>query len=162
MLRAQYQERGNRSRAESDRSAMELCSLFRGAALHCQATAPTWTDAIALALMGAHSKEAPMDEINKPFLDLSTERIWPTPEVSQVFGDSIVRITDERVARLLLLLYELDESIAGLEELPKSELSELISSAILACGFVDPIEERYAISAVLEAIEVHDSMPERS
>ena len=99
-----------------------------------------------------------MDEINKPFLDLSTEPIWPTPEVSQVFADSIVHITDERVARLLLLLYELDESM----ELPKSELSELISSAILACGFVDPIEERYAIAAVLEAIEVHDSMPESS
>ena len=103
-----------------------------------------------------------MDEINKPFLDLSTEHIWPTPEVSRVFADSIVRVTDERVARLLLMLHELDESVAGLEELPKTELSELISSAIQACGFVDPIEERYAIAAVLEAIEVHDSMTESS
>jgi len=103
-----------------------------------------------------------MDEINKPFLDLSTEHIWPTPEVSQVFADLKVRVTDERVARLLLMLHELDESVAGLEELPKTELSELISSAIQACGFVDPIEERYAIAAVLEAIEVHDSMTESS
>ena len=103
-----------------------------------------------------------MDEINKPFLDLSTEHIWPTPEVSQVFADLKVRVTDERVARLLLMLHELDESVAGLEELPKSELSELISSAILACGFVDPIEERYAIAAVLEAIEMNHSMPESS
>jgi len=103
-----------------------------------------------------------MDKINKPFLDPSTKRMWPTPEVSQVFADSKVRITDERVARLLLMLHELDESVAGLEELPKSELSELISSAIQACGFVDPIEERYAIAAVLEAIEVHDSMTESS
>ena len=103
-----------------------------------------------------------MDKINKLFLDPSTERMWPTPDVNKAFADLKVRITDERVARLLLLLYELDESMAGLEELPKSELSELISSAILACGFVDPIEERYAIAAVLEAIEVHDSMPESS
>ena len=103
-----------------------------------------------------------MDKINKPFLDPSTKRMWPTPEVSQVFADSKVRITDERVARLLLMLHELDESVAGLEELPKTELSELISSAIQACGFVDPIEERYAIAAVLEAIEVHDSMTESS
>ena len=103
-----------------------------------------------------------MDEINKPFLDLSTEHIWPTPEVSQVFADLKVRVTDERVARLLLMLHELDESVAGLEELPKTELSELISSSIQACGFVDPIEERYAIAAVLEAIGVNDSMPERS
>ena len=101
-----------------------------------------------------------MDEINKPFLNLSTEHIWPTPEVSQVFADLKVRVTDERVARLLLMLHELDESVAGLEELPKTELSELISSAIQACGFVDPIEERYAIAAVLEAIERNDSMPE--
>jgi hypothetical protein len=32
--------------------------------------------------------------------------------------------------------------------------------AFLACGFVDPIEARYAIAAVLEVIEMHDSMPE--
>jgi hypothetical protein len=112
--------------------------------------------------MRAQSKEAPMDKINKLFLDPSTERVWPTPEVNQAFADLKVRITDERVARLLLLLYELDESVAGLEELPKTELSELISSAILACGFVDPIEERYAIAAVLDAIEMHNSMPESS
>ena len=96
----------------------------------------------------------------KPFLDTSTEHRWPTLEVNQAFADSTVRITDERVARLLLMLYELDESVAELEELPKAELSKLISSAILACGFVDPIEERYAIAAVLEAIEAHDSTPE--
>jgi len=103
-----------------------------------------------------------MDKINKLFPYPSIKRMWPTPEANQAFADLRVRITDERVARLLLMLYELDESVARLEELPKTELSELISSAILACGFVDPIEERYAIAAVLEAIEVHDSMPELS
>ena len=96
----------------------------------------------------------------KPFLDRSTEHIWPNPEVNQAFADSKVQITDQRVARLLLMLYELDESVAELEEVPKAELSELISSAIQACGFVDPIEERYAIAAVLDAIEAHDSTPE--
>jgi hypothetical protein len=104
-----------------------------------------------------------MDKINKLFPDPSTEHIWPAPEVNQAFADSRVRITDERVARLLVILHELDESVAGLEELPpKTELTELISSAILSCGFVDPIGERYAIAAVLEAIEMHDSMPESS
>jgi len=103
-----------------------------------------------------------MDKIDELFLDPSTERMWPTPEVNKAFADLKVRITDERVARLLLILYELDESVAELEELPKAELSELISSAILACGFVDPIDERYAIAAILEAIEVNDSMPESS
>ncbi len=103
-----------------------------------------------------------MDKINKLFLDPSTKRMWPTPEVNPALADLKVRVTDERVARLLLMLHELDESMAGLEELPKTELSELISSAIQACGFVDPIEERYAIAAVLEAIEMNDSMPEIS
>ena len=103
-----------------------------------------------------------MDKINKLFPDPSTERMWPSPEVNQAFADSKVRITDERVARLLLILHEIDESVAGLEELPKTELTELISSAILACGFVDPIEERYAIAAVLEVIEMNDSMLESS
>jgi len=103
-----------------------------------------------------------MDKLNKLFLDPS-EHVWPTSEINPACANSKVRITDERVARLLLLLCELDESVAELEELPpKPELSELISSAILACGFVDPIEERYAIAAVLEAIEVNGSMPESS
>ncbi len=52
--------------------------------------------------------------------------------------------------------------MAGLEALPKAELSALVSSAILACGFVDPIEARYAIATVLETIEVQDSIPESS
>ena len=103
-----------------------------------------------------------MDKINKLFLDPSTERMWPTPEVNPAFADLRVRITDERVARLLLVLHELDESVAGLEALPKAELSALVSSAILACGFVDPIEARYAIATVLETIEMQDSMPESS
>src|SRR3981189_3097779 len=103
-----------------------------------------------------------MDKINKLFLDPSTERMWPTPEVNKAFADLKLRITDERGARLLLLLHELDESMAGLEELPKTELRELISSAILSCGFVDPIEERYAIRSVWQGVEVIDSMPESS
>jgi hypothetical protein len=142
-------------------SAMEFCSLFHSAALP-GGDNPNMDSEITAAFIRAQNREAPMDKINKPFLDPSTERMWPTHEVNKAFADLKVRITDERVARLLLLLYELDESVAGLEELPKTELSELISSAILACGFVDPIEERYAISAVLEAIEMHDSMPQSS
>ncbi|MGD0793934.1 MAG: hypothetical protein ABR920_19380 [Terriglobales bacterium] len=103
-----------------------------------------------------------MDKINKLFLDFSTEPMWPTPEFNQTCSDSKVRIADQRVARLLLVLQELDESVAGLEELPKTELSELVSSAVLACGFVDPIEARYAIAAVLEAIEIPNLMSESS
>jgi hypothetical protein len=100
-----------------------------------------------------------MDKINRLSPDPSTENMWLNPEAET---NSKVHIADKRVGRLLLVLHELDRSVAGLEELPKTELSELVSGAILACGFVDPIEARYAIAAVLEVIEMHDSMPESS
>ncbi len=103
-----------------------------------------------------------MDNTNKLFLYPSTEHGWANPEFNEPCSDLKVRIADKRVARLLLVLHELDESVAGLEALPKAELSALVSSAILACGFVDPIEARYAIATVLETIEMQDSMPESS
>lgn len=63
-------------------------------------------------------------------------------------------VPDIRVARLLLVLSELEACMAGLQDLPDPDLTELVSSAILACGFTDPGEIRYAIAEVLEAIEV--------
>jgi hypothetical protein len=67
--------------------------------------------------------------------------------------DPGICITDKRVARLLLVLQELDQSVAGLEHVPRHDLVSLISSAIQACGFADPEDARYAIAAVLQAIE---------
>jgi hypothetical protein len=67
---------------------------------------------------------------------------------------------DRRVAQLLVLLQQLDESAEGLEALPKPELSEIVSSAIRVCGFVDPIEARDVIATVLEALEIQDPIPE--
>ncbi len=40
------------------------------------------------------------------------------------------------------LLQQLNESAEGLEALPEPELSEIVSSAIRVCGFIDPIEVR--------------------
>ena len=97
-----------------------------------------------------------MDKINELFLCPFAQYTWRNPELGRTSSHSGVHIADERVARLLTMLHELDESVAGLEELPNDELSELVCSAITACGFVDPIEARYAIAAVLEAIEMHD------
>jgi hypothetical protein len=96
-----------------------------------------------------------MEKMNKPFPDRSAEYTWPNLEDSQ---NRKIHIADKRVAQLLLVLHELDESVAGLEDLPKAELSELVSKAILACGFVGPIDARYAIAAVLETIESGDSV----
>ena len=68
-------------------------------------------------------------------------------------ADSHVPIHDIRVARLLVVLTELDVRLAGLESLPKEELSELVSSATLACGFANVIEAHNVIAAILETID---------
>jgi hypothetical protein len=66
------------------------------------------------------------------------------------------------VAQLLVLLRELNESAEGLERLPEPELSEIVSSAIRVCGFVDPIEARDVIAIVLDAIKMQDPIPEEA
>jgi len=103
-----------------------------------------------------------MDKVDALFLHSSVEHMGLNRAFGKTCSDSDMQIHDKRVAQLVVLLQQLDESAEGLEELPAPELSEIVSSAIRMCGFVDPIEERYAIAAVLEAIEVHDSMTESS
>ena len=96
-----------------------------------------------------------MDKVDPRFPGASECR-WLTPEL-RAHPDSNVCIADQRVARLLLVLSELDECVAGLEGLPKDDLSNLVSSAIQACGFENPVEAQYAIATVLRAIEVPGS-----
>jgi hypothetical protein len=113
------------------------------------------------ALTRAQVKKASMDK-RKQFLDLSTRHISPAPEFNTTHSDAKFHIADKKVARLLLVLHELDRSVAGLEDIPQSELRDLVSSAILACGFLDGMEARDAIAAVLETIESRDPTPESS
>jgi len=68
-------------------------------------------------------------------------------------GDTSGSVKDCRVAQLLLVLSKINESVAGLGSLPEAELSELVSGAIVACGFTDPLEVRSAVATVLCAIE---------
>ena len=101
-----------------------------------------------------------MDKL-KLLPDPVTERILPASEYT-IYSDSKIHIADTKVARLLLVLHEIDQAVAGLEALPQTELTELVSSAIISCGFVDGTEARCAIVAVLEAIERHDPIPQSS
>ena len=103
-----------------------------------------------------------MDEVSTPFLDSSVEHMCPNRAFDETLSDSDLDIHDKRVARLLVLLRQLDESAGGLEALPEPELSEIVSSAIRVCGFVDPIEARDAIAIVLDAIEMQDPFLERA
>lgn len=103
-----------------------------------------------------------MDKVNALFLDPSVEHMGPNHAFCKTCSDSDMQIQDQRVAQLLVLLRLLDESVEGLERLPEPELSEIISSAIRVCGFVDPIEARDVIAIVLHAIEIQDPIPERA
>jgi hypothetical protein len=100
-----------------------------------------------------------MYRITKPISYPSREPSWTTSRLDRSAPDPMVNITDERIFKLLTVLQELDQSVAGLEEVPSDELSELVSNAIRACGFLEPGEAQYAIAAVLETIEAPGSMP---
>lgn len=103
-----------------------------------------------------------MDKVNTLFLHSSVEHMCPNRAFDETFSDSGLHRQDKRVAQLLVLLQELDKSAEGLEALPEPELSEIVSSAIRVCGFVDPIEVRNVIATVLDAIEMQDPFLERA
>ncbi len=135
--------------------------LIHGRDFAVQATNPTSTDIVTAALLRRAKKKAPMDKRERS-LDPLTTHLLRTRECHKTRPDSKVQIADPRMARLLLVLHEIDEAVAGLEELPQPELIQLVSSAILACGFVDGTDARKAIVAVLESIEGRDAAPECS
>jgi hypothetical protein len=97
-----------------------------------------------------------MDKANKFILDAPAVHTWSSSAFSTACSDPDLHIQDQRVSQLLVLLQQIDESAGGLEALPKRELSEIVSSAIRVCGFVDPIEARDVIATVLDAIGVQD------
>ncbi len=105
-----------------------------------------------------------MNKLDEEFLHSFAEPTCPDPAFGKTVSDpgshiKDFHIEDQRVARLLVLLQQLDESAGGLEALPEPELSEVVSSAIRLCGFVDPIEARDVIATVLDAIEMQDPIP---
>ena len=67
---------------------------------------------------------------------------------------------NQRVAQFLMLLQQLDESAGGLGTLAAPEVSEIVSSALGVCGFVDPNETREVIATVLEVLEKQRASPE--
>src|SRR5271168_463591 len=110
--------------------------------------------------MGAE-KQAPMDEI-KRFYDILNLNIFSAPDCRTSRSDSNLHIADKRMASLLLVLHEIDRAVAGIGDLPQADLIELVSGAILACGFADGTEARLAVTAVLEAIDKHGPKPQNS
>jgi hypothetical protein len=101
-----------------------------------------------------------MNNANKLFLGSSVIDMRPNSAFGETYSDVDVHIQDKKVAQLLLLLQQLDESAAGLGALPKHELNEILTSAIRVCGFVDPLEAQVVMATVFEAIEERGPAPE--
>jgi hypothetical protein len=111
------------------------------------------------ARFAAGTEEKPVDKGNKIFSYSRPKHVFSASELYESRSDLALQISDARVVRLLLVLHELDEAVDGLEYLLQVDLSNLISSAVLACGFVSPAEAQYAIAAVLRVIQGHEPIP---
>jgi len=98
-----------------------------------------------------------MDKLNDVFLHSCVQHICANQPFDKACAD--FHVNDKRVARLLVVLKQLHESAEGLEALPEPKLSEIVSSAIRLCGFVDPVEARYVMAIFLDAIENGISNP---
>ena len=103
-----------------------------------------------------------MAKVNALFLHSSVEHMGPNHAFGKTCSDSDLRSQDQRVAHLLVRLRQFDECAQGLERLTEPELSEIVSSAIRVCRFVDPIGARDVIAIVLDAIEIQDPVSVRA
>jgi hypothetical protein len=95
------------------------------------------------------------------FLTFPVEQICSDRALGKACSTSSRQIRDKRLAHLLVVLRQLNESIPGLEGLPETEVSEIVSAALRVCGYVEPMEELEVIAAVLDALETQDPIPER-
>jgi hypothetical protein len=101
-----------------------------------------------------------MDKLDALLLYFAVEHMCAGQAFDKTCAD--LHVDDKRVAWLLVLVKQLDESAAGLEMLHEPELNEIVSSAIRVCGFVDPIEARDVIAIVLDAIEMQAPIREEA
>jgi len=93
-----------------------------------------------------------MDQAGKPFFPSYTERTRLRNDFGKACSDSSLYLKDKRVAQLVLLLRLLHQDVRGFATLPEPELSEIISSAVGVCGFLNPTEAQDVIDIVLEVI----------
>lgn len=96
------------------------------------------------------------------FFHFSAKNMSPTNVFCRTLSDPNLSVQDNRVARLLVLLQQLDESPGGLGGLPQAELGEVISSAVRLCGFVNPVEALNVISTILDEIEPQGATSEEA
>jgi hypothetical protein len=110
-------------------------------------------------LRACAAKEASMEKTNTPFRGFSAHDARPGHTFAKACSEAALYLKDRKVAQLLLLLRQLNETTGGLVALPKAELREVVSSAVGVSGFVNPLEVQEVIAAVLEAFEVEEPYP---
>jgi hypothetical protein len=100
-----------------------------------------------------------MDKVDEAFLRSFREQGGSGRANGLDLSDEDLSI-NQRVAKFLMLLQQLDESAGGLGTLPPVEVSEIVSSALGVCGFVDPKETREVIATVLDVLKKPEPMAE--
>ncbi|MFZ0137807.1 MAG: hypothetical protein ACLPRE_02320 [Limisphaerales bacterium] len=101
-----------------------------------------------------------MDKVGKPLFLSGAEHNRLHNAFGKVYSDSSLYLKDERVAQLVLLLRLLHQDVGGLAALPKSELREIISSAVGVCGFANPVEAQDVLDVVMEVLETEPPITE--
>jgi hypothetical protein len=97
-----------------------------------------------------------MDEVMETYtreFSEATRTGWFDRGLSRTSADRSASTHEIRVASLLPVLSEIDETARGFGNLTGTELSGLVLTAITACGFTDPAEVRLVVENVLQAWE---------
>jgi hypothetical protein len=97
-----------------------------------------------------------MYKVRDLVLHTSTEHVRQNRALGRIYSDSSSGIEDQRVARLLLLLRELQQSLGALAALPVPERTEIVSSAVCLSGFVHPLDAGNVIATILNELELQD------
>jgi hypothetical protein len=100
-----------------------------------------------------------MNKVDQVSVQSCSEHAGPSPAYCKDSYDPELNI-NQKVSRFLTLLQQLGELAGGVDTLPRDELGQIVVSALEVCGFVDPIEVREVVEAVLEALEEPEPIPE--
>jgi hypothetical protein len=101
-----------------------------------------------------------MDKASKLFLFSSPAQTSPNGAPSETDSRPNLHVKDRRIARLLILLRQINESTGGLAAFPNPQVSEIVSCAVRLCGLGSSTEAKEVVAAVLEALEIQDAIRE--
>lgn len=101
-----------------------------------------------------------MNKANKLLLFSSAGQPRPNRALSEPDSSPNLHVKDRRIARLLILLRQINESTGGLAAFPEPQVSEIVCCAVRLSGLTTSTEARQVVAAVLEALEIQDAIRE--